>query len=194
MFYFVLFLLFLALTAAALIFFIRSNELSSELRQVAETWRQKEEAYTSELDRLEKIRHIPDIIERARKSKEQVEAKLAEAQRSANEIVQRALAEAQDVSRKLRVEAERQLTESRVEGQKLLVNAEMLKAEAREALEIAKLQAQGLLNESQEEAKEIASKARKDAKKKGKRRTRRSIWSLSTPSRSDSGRSSGRAR
>ena len=96
-------LLFLALTAAALFFFIRSNELSSQLRQVAEAWRQKEEAYTSELDKLEKIRHIPDIIERARKSKEQVEAKLAEAQRTADEIVQRALAEAQDHSRKLRM-------------------------------------------------------------------------------------------
>ena len=93
MFYFFLFLLFLALTAAALFFFIRSNELSSQLRQVAEAWRQKEEAYTSELDKLEKIRHIPDIIERARRSKEQVEAKLAEAQRTADEIVQRALAE-----------------------------------------------------------------------------------------------------
>ena len=63
MFYFILFLLSLALTAAALFFFIRSNELSSQLRQAAEAWRQKEEAYTSELDKLEKIRHIPDIIE-----------------------------------------------------------------------------------------------------------------------------------
>jgi F0F1-type ATP synthase membrane subunit b/b' len=166
MFYFILFLLFLALTAAALFFFIRSNELSAELRQVAEAWRQKEEAYTSELDKLEKIRHIPDIIERARKSKEQVEAKLAEAQRSANEIVQRALAEAQDLTRKLRFEAERQLTETRAEGQKFLVDAETLKAEAREALEAAKLKAQGVLNESQKEAREIASKARKDAKEK----------------------------
>jgi hypothetical protein len=53
MFYFILLLLSLALTAAAIFFFIRSNELRSELRQVAEAWHRKEEAYTSELDKLE---------------------------------------------------------------------------------------------------------------------------------------------
>ena len=94
MFYIILLLLSLALTAAALFFFIRSTELSSQLRQAVEAWRQKEDAYTSELAKLEKIRHIPDIIERARRSKEDVEAKLAEAQRRADEILQRAVVEA----------------------------------------------------------------------------------------------------
>ena len=98
MFYVILLLTILALMAAALFFFIRSNELRSQFRQAAEAWQQKEYVYISELDKLEKIRHIPDIIERARKSKEQVEAKLAEAQRTADEIVQRALAEAHDLS------------------------------------------------------------------------------------------------
>ena len=42
----------LALLAAALYFFIRSNELSSQLRQAAEAWQQKKYVYTSELDKL----------------------------------------------------------------------------------------------------------------------------------------------
>jgi hypothetical protein len=157
--YAILLLLSLGLTAAALFFFIRSNELSSQLHRATEEWRLKEEAYTSELDKLEKIRHIPDIVEKARRSKEQVEAKLAEAQRRADEILARAVADAQDRSRKLREETERQLTESRAERQKLL-------SEAETAFKFAKAQAQSLLDDTQKEAKEIASKARKDAKEK----------------------------
>jgi hypothetical protein len=136
------------------------------LRQAADTWQQKEHIYTSELDKLEKIRHIPDIIERARRSKEQVEAKLAEAQRTGDEIVERALAEARDLSGRLAVDAERKMTESRTASEKLLGDAEAFKAEAGEALKVAKLQARIILDESQNEAKEIASKARKDAKEK----------------------------
>ena len=64
MFYVVLLLLFFALTGAALFYFFRSNELNSQLLQASEAWRQKEEAYTSELDKLEKLRHIPDVIEK----------------------------------------------------------------------------------------------------------------------------------
>ena len=94
MFYVVLLLLFFALTGAALFYFFRSNELNSQLHQASEAWRQKEEAYTSELDKLEKLRHIPDVIEKARKTKEQAEAKLAEAQERADEILQQAALEA----------------------------------------------------------------------------------------------------
>jgi hypothetical protein len=166
MFYIFLLLLFLALMGAALFCFIRSSELSSQLRQAAETWRQKEEAYTSELAKLEKIRHIPDIIEQARRSKEQVEAKLAEAQRRADQIIQQAVTEAQAHSRRLREEAERRLTESSEQRRKILSEAETLKAEAWGALKDAKTQAQHVLDESQKEAKAIASKARKDAKEK----------------------------
>jgi hypothetical protein len=166
MFYILLLLFSSALTGAALYFYLRSNELNSQLHQAAEAWQQKEDAYTSELAGLEKIRHIPEIIERARKSKEQVEAKLAEAQRRADEILRRAVEESQVLNRKLRDEAERDLARSRAEGQKLLRDAETLKAEGREALRVAKLQAQNVLDESQKEAREIASKARKDAKEK----------------------------
>jgi hypothetical protein len=164
MFLFIVLVLLLALTAAALFFFIRSHELNSQLHQVTEAWRQKEKAYTSELDKLERIRHIPDVIERARRSKEQIEAKLVDAQKRADEILQRAVSEAQDKSRTLRAEAEWQLTESREKCQNLLRDAEALKAEAVEALDAAKLQAQAVLDESQREARKIASEARKEAK------------------------------
>ncbi len=166
MFYVVLVLVMLGLIAAALYFFIRSNELSTQLRQATEEWQKKEYVYTSELDKLEKLRHIPDIIERARRSKEQVEAKLADAQRTGDEIVQRALAEARDLSSRLVIEAERKMTESRADIEKKLADGEAFKAEAAETLKVAKSQAQIILDESQSEARGIASKARKDAKEK----------------------------
>src|SRR4051794_13509572 len=138
---FALLLLFsLALTGVALFYFFRSSELNSQLRQASEAWRQKEEIYTSELDKLEKIRHIPDIIERARKSKLEVVAKLAEAQRRADEIVQRAVIEAQEQSRRLRAAGEEELEASRASGQQLLSQASSRKSEADEALRLAKWQ------------------------------------------------------
>jgi hypothetical protein len=138
----------LGLTAAALFYFFRSGELVSQLRSAAEEWRLKEDAYTGELAKLEKIRHIPDVIEKARRSKAEVESKLAEAHARADDILQRALQEAQEHSKKLRAEAE------------------ALKSETNEALRVATLQSQCALKEAQEEAKELASKARKDAKEK----------------------------
>jgi F0F1-type ATP synthase membrane subunit b/b' len=161
-----LILLALALTGVALFFFIRSRELTSQVRQAEVAWQRTEEAYTVELAKLEKIRHIPEIIEKARRAKADVEAKLAEAQRRSDEILQRAVEEALAQSKKLRAEGERQLEASKVAGQELLGEAETLKAEAQEALKIAKWQAQNALDEAGKEAKVIASKARKDAKEK----------------------------
>ncbi len=154
------------LAGAALFFFLRSNELSAQLRELASAWRLKEEAYTSECNKLEKIRHIPDIIERARKSKEQAEARLAAAEIAAEEITQRALTEAHNESRKFRDEAERQLTEAKSQCQRLLSEADTVKEEARAALAAAKVEAQRVLDQAQKEAREVASKARKDAKEK----------------------------
>jgi hypothetical protein len=87
MFYFTLLLICLTLTAAALYFLLRTNELSSRLHQAGEEWRQKEAAYASELARLEKNKHAleTDIIERVRRAKEEVEAKLASQFRQARE-------------------------------------------------------------------------------------------------------------
>ncbi len=124
MFYAFLFLLFAALTGLALFFFIWSSELRTQMRQAEEAWRDNEKEFTSELARLESIRHIPDIIEKVRRSKEQVEAKLAEAQKRADSIVQLAAAEAQSQSRRILNAAETQLSEAKSERQRLLADAE----------------------------------------------------------------------
>ncbi|AMV40845.1 GIY-YIG nuclease family protein [Planctomyces sp. SH-PL62] len=155
-----------ALTGVALYFFFRSQELSSQLRKASETWQQEAEAYTSELARLDKIRHIPDIIDRARKSKADVEARLAEAGRKAEEIVQRAVAEAQERGRKLRTAGEKELEVSRETGCQILIEASARKREAEEALRLAKAQSQAALDEAHKAARDLASKARKDAKEK----------------------------
>jgi hypothetical protein len=140
MFYFILLQIFLALTGAALFFFIRSNELGSQLRQAAEAWRRQEEAYTSELAELEKIRHIPDIIEQARRSKEKVEAKLAEAQRRADQII-----ESQKEAREIASKARKDAKEKRE------------KAEA--ALDLATNYALEIRQKAEQRAREIAREA-----------------------------------
>jgi cell division septum initiation protein DivIVA len=148
MLYAIVIVICIGLIAAALFFFIRSNELSSQLRAAAEAWQLKEDGYTSELAKLEKIRHIPDVIEKAKRAKADGEAKLADAEKKADEILQLALVEAQDRSKKLRAEAE------------------TLKVEAQETLRVAKAHSQKTFEEAQNEARELASKARKDAKDK----------------------------
>jgi T5orf172 domain/Domain of unknown function (DUF4041) len=148
MLYAIVILICMGLIAAALFYFIRSNELSSQLRAAAQAWQLKEDGYAAELAKLEKIRHIPDVIEKARRAKADGEAKLADAERKADEILQRALMDAQERSKKLRAEAE------------------TLKVEAQETLRVAKMQSQKALEEAQNEARELASKARKDAKDK----------------------------
>jgi hypothetical protein len=79
-------LLCLTLLAAALFFFFRSGELSVQLRASEEAWKTKEESYVSELAKLEKIRHIPDIIEKSKKVNAHVEGRLADAEKRAGEI------------------------------------------------------------------------------------------------------------
>lgn len=148
MLYLILFVACLGLAAVALFYFIRSGELDSRFHQAAEAWQAKEGAYNAELAKLEKIRHIPDVIEKARRTKSDTEAKLAEAERRANEIVQLALVDGQERSKKLKSEAE------------------TLKSEAVEVMRVAKWQAKNTLEEAQKEAKDLASKARKDTKEK----------------------------
>ena len=148
MLYVVLVVVCLGLFTAALFYFIRSQELSELLRSSADVWQTKENNYTYELNKLEKIRHIPDVIEKARRTKADTEAKIAEADRRAEEIVERALLETQERSKQLRAEAE------------------SLKSQGTEALRVAKWQAQNALEEAQKEAKELASKTRKDTKEK----------------------------
>lgn len=166
MLYIVLSLIFLSLSGAACFYFFRSRELGSRLRRSEEIWEEKERAYTEELTRLEKIRHIPDVIDRARRTKSDVEAKLAEAERRADEILQRAVMEAQERSRGLRIDGEKELESAREAARRLQAEAAALKAEEHEAARVAKQQATQMLEEAAKEARELASGARKDSKEK----------------------------
>ena len=47
------------------LFLLEVERAKRQLRELAAALRQKEEAYASEFNKLEKIRHIPDIIEQA---------------------------------------------------------------------------------------------------------------------------------
>lgn len=136
------------LMAAALFYFLRSRELRTQLREATKSWREIEDGYAAELASLEKIRHIPDVIERAKRAKAEGEARLTEAQRRADQIIERAMAEAQEKGGKLRREAE------------------AMKAEAGETLKVVKRQAADALEEARKEAREVTSKARKEAKEK----------------------------
>lgn len=149
----------LGLIGAVLFFFIRSSELSTQCRQAEETWRLKEDGYTSELAKLEKIRHIPNVVEKARRTQADIEAKLAEADRKASETVAEAKRRAEEI-------AGRTLAEAQGRSHLLKTESEKLKAEADEAMRVARWQAQNALEAAQTEAKELASKARKDAKEK----------------------------
>lgn len=170
MLYVILLALCVGLFAVALFFFLRSGELSAQLKAEAEALQITEERYTSELAKLEKLRHIPDVIEKAKKSKEVADAKLADAERRADEILRRAVEESREYSRKLRNEADETLQRAQHDGQeqskKLRSEAEALKSEASEVLRIARSQSQKALEEALNEAKELASKARKETKEK----------------------------
>lgn len=145
----------LGLVSVALFYFLKTKELDTQVRQLEESWQERETAYTSELAKLEKLRHIPDIIERARRTKDDIEAKLLHAQKQADEILLTARHAAQEQSQNLKLEVERRLGE-----------ATKLKGDAEETLKVARWQAQNLLEEVEKEARLITSKARKDAKEK----------------------------
>ncbi|MHC5539398.1 GIY-YIG nuclease family protein [Singulisphaera rosea] len=159
MLYLILGIVCLGLFAAALFFFLRSNELSTQIKAAQDDWRLKEDDYTSELAKLEKIRHIPNVVEKARRTQAEVEAKLAEADRAATERVS-------DANRRAEEIVHRALAEAQDRSQQIKSQAETLKSEATESLRLAKWQAQNALDEAQKEAKDLASKARKDTKEK----------------------------
>ncbi|MFO0909708.1 MAG: DUF4041 domain-containing protein [Isosphaeraceae bacterium] len=138
----------LGLLAAALFFFLKCGELTAQLRAAKEEWETKELEYTSELTRLDKIRHIPNVIERAKKAEADCEARIAESKHRADAIIERAMAEAHERSVALTSQAEK------------------LKAEAQFVLKASKEESEGMLQQARKEAKELTSKANKDAREK----------------------------
>jgi vacuolar-type H+-ATPase subunit H len=144
----VYFLIALSLLGVAMFYFLRSRELAAQLMRAEDLWEKTEGDYVAELAKLEKLRHIPDVIERAKKAKADGDSRLAEAQRKAVAIMERATAEARERVQ----EAER--------------NAESMGDEARQLLKVAKWQAENAIEEARKEAKEAVSKTRKETREK----------------------------
>jgi len=166
MLYLILVLIAFGLTGVALFFGLKYAELRSQFQRTTGDWQRKEEEYLAELSKLEKLRHIPDIIERARRSKEDVEARLEEARKRADQILREAVEKSQERSRKLLEEGEQDLERMRGAARLSEAEASSIKAEARQALKLAKAQAQEHLDHAAVEARSIASKARKEVKEK----------------------------
>ena len=140
------------LLGLALYFWFEARARGVELRRAVD-----------ELKALEKIRHIPGVIERAKRTTREIEAKLADAEARAEAVVRSAEEEARARSRALRQQGEAEFARLRSEGEKLAADGEARHAKAQVALAIAKAEAERTLDEARKEARRIGSTARKDA-------------------------------
>jgi len=155
----------------------RIRELDRDLVGTRDAWARQEAAFLAELAKLEKLRHLPGIIERTERASHAADVKMAEATRSAEDVVRRAKHEADAIVGRAKVVAQYEAELIRDANQAELANAwaavhgaktetSALKHQAREALETARAQARTALDEAMVEARDLASKARKDAKEK----------------------------
>jgi hypothetical protein len=184
MFYFIAGLLVLASIGFGLYVVIRNRELHSLVTQLQETLRERGQqdvaelrGLKDELAKLEKIRHIPDIIEKAKRTKDEIAARLEQAQNKANEIILEATQEASQLRAKgaARLDQAQKraddliLSASAEAGsqiRKMTAEAEAALVKAKEAVKVAEWQAANLLEEARKKAKEITSQARKEAKER----------------------------
>jgi hypothetical protein len=184
MFYIVLTIIVLSSIGAALFFSIRYAELRTQASALSQAFEEQQahhgrevDALTAELSKLDNIRHIPDIIERARRSKDEVAARLELAQSKANEIILAARQESRRIQQEgaEAVERAQQRAEqilrsatdqAAIRSKEITAESEAALAKAQEAFKVAKWQAENLLDETRKSAKEITSQARKDAKEK----------------------------
>jgi hypothetical protein len=170
--------------AVALYCLLQKHELETQISALRKEIEREEaghpvelERLRSELSKLEKLSHIPGVIERAKKTELEIAAKLEQAQRKADEIVLNASMEVERTGRQVAARLEK----AHARGQEIIhsatLEANSLKekivratendsTKAKEARRIAEWQANNLIEEAQKKAKEIASQARKDAKEK----------------------------
>lgn len=131
----------------------------------------------AELAKLEKFRHIPNVIEKSRKLEAEISAKLTQAQEHADETVLVAHREVERMKARMAAkvdEAEQRAAEMVQEANreaeaikhKILAEMDSDAKKAKEALRVAQWQANNLIEEAQQQAKQIASQARKEAKEK----------------------------
>ena len=145
---------------------MKNGELKAQVAALGEQIEDQEEGYAAELERvraelakLSKYAQIPDVLDRAKKTEEQIAAKLEKAEREASEVMREARHEAETIRDIATREAERQKAG-------VLGEIEEDQTRAREARRIAEWQANNIVDEARKQAKEIASQARKEAREK----------------------------
>jgi vacuolar-type H+-ATPase subunit H len=155
MYYATIGLVVLVCLAVALYHFLHKRELESRLVGLRKSLEEQDASHAaelaalrSELAKLDKFRHVPGVLERAKKTEREIAATLEQAQARAYEILRSATEEANSLK------------------EKIIKETESDAAEAKEARKVAEWQANKILEEARKQAKEIASQARKDAKEK----------------------------
>lgn len=184
MFYAVLGLIILASIGLAIYALINKSELVAQIAALQKIVEEQDESRVTEiedlkteLDKLDKIRHIPNVIDKSRKLEAEIAAKLAQAQKEADDTVLMAHKEAERMKGRIAAktdEAEQRATEIVQEAtqeanslkQRIIRDTDYDWAKAKEARRVAELQTRNLIEEAQKQAKQIASQARKDAKEK----------------------------
>jgi F0F1-type ATP synthase membrane subunit b/b' len=158
MFYALIGLIVLASIGLAIYALINKSELVAQIAALQNELQEQEVSYNAEIDGLraelailDKIKHVPNIIEKSKKLEAEIAAKLEKAEKEADEIVKSATQEANSLK------------------QKIISGAENDAVTAKEARRVAEWQANNLIEEAQKKAKEIVSQARKEAKEKTQR-------------------------
>ncbi|HEY2156908.1 MAG TPA: hypothetical protein VGH33_14855, partial [Isosphaeraceae bacterium] len=184
MIYAIISLIVLTAVGLALYALINKAELVSRIAALEKIIREQEaghavevEGLRSELSRLEKIRHIPNLIEKSKKLEAEITAKLKRAQKEADEIVLIAHKDVERTKARLavRIEEAQQKSLEIIQAatqeahrlkERIILESESDLVKAKEARRVAEWQANNVLEEAQKKAKEIASQARKEAKEK----------------------------
>jgi hypothetical protein len=150
---------------------------STEIEGLKDESSAKIDGLKAELASLEKLRHIPNVIEKSRKLEAQIAAKLSQAQEHADETVLLAHGEAERI--KTRIAAKLEEAERRASDilqaadrdaaslkHKIITEMDSDARKAKEALRVSEWQANNVIEEARKKAKEIASQTRKEAKEK----------------------------
>ena len=174
MLYAVIGLIVLASIGLAVYALINKSELVAQISALQREVQEQDASYTAEIDglraelaKLDKIKHIPNIIEKSKKLEAEIAAKLEQAQKEADEIVLIAHKEAERMKARIAARADEaqqrasEIIRSATQEadslkQKIISETENDAAKAKEARRIAEWQANNLIEEAQKKAKEIA--------------------------------------
>lgn len=184
MLYAVIGLILLASIGLAAYALINKSETAAQISSLKKELQEQDAFYTAEVDglrselaKLDKIKHIPNIIEKSKKLEAEIAAKLEQAQKEAYDIVisthkevatieQRIAIRMQEAQKKANEIVQSATQEANSLKQRILSETENGASNAREARKVAEWQAKKVVEEAQKQAKEITSQARKEAKEK----------------------------